>query len=191
VTVPIWIALLHHPVLNREGRVVTTAVTNLDLHDIARAARTFGATGYFAVTPIARQRELIDRIVEHWVHGHGAERVPERAEAMRLLATVATLEEAIAAVSERAGAPPWTVATCARPGRATVSFSEVRRRLGDGRPLVLLLGTGWGLADTALAAAEDVLEPISAPGSGYNHLSVRSAAAILLDRLLVPSRGES
>ena len=40
-----WVALAHHPVLDKDGRIVTTAVTNLDVHDIARAARTFGLAG--------------------------------------------------------------------------------------------------------------------------------------------------
>ena len=34
------IALVHHPVLDKGGAIVTTALTNLDVHDLARSART-------------------------------------------------------------------------------------------------------------------------------------------------------
>jgi hypothetical protein len=41
------------------------------------------------------------------------------------------------------------------------------------------------LADGLLESADLLLEPIAA-ASDYNHLSVRAAAAIILDRLLGP-----
>ena len=37
----LFVALIHYPVLNRNGQIVTSAITSLDLHDIARSARTF------------------------------------------------------------------------------------------------------------------------------------------------------
>ncbi len=45
------------------------------------------------------------------------------------------------------------------------------------------MGTGWGLSDEIFAASGMTLEPIKGCGD-YNHLSVRSATAIMLDRLL-------
>jgi hypothetical protein len=51
------------------------------------------------------------------------------------------------------------------------------------KPILLLLGTGWGLTETVLAQADHVLEPIMGR-TDYNHLSVRSAAAIIFDRFL-------
>ena len=42
----LYLALLHHPVYDKNGAVVTTAVTNLDVHDIGRLARTFEAVSY-------------------------------------------------------------------------------------------------------------------------------------------------
>jgi hypothetical protein len=52
----------------------------------------------------------------------------------------------------------------------------------DQRPYLVLLGTGWGLTTEALAQADLILEPIRGV-SPYNHLSVRTAAAVILDRL--------
>ncbi|HEY6838272.1 MAG TPA: RNA methyltransferase, partial [Geobacteraceae bacterium] len=51
------------------------------------------------------------------------------------------------------------------------------------QPYLLVFGTGWGLTEELFERADLVLRPIKGPGS-YNHLSVRSAAAIILDRLL-------
>jgi hypothetical protein len=49
-------------------------------------------------------------------------------------------------------------------------------------PVLLLFGTGWGLADSMIPEVSRVLTPIrGAPP--WNHLSVRSAVAIVLDRL--------
>jgi hypothetical protein len=50
-------------------------------------------------------------------------------------------------------------------------------------PVLLLFGTGWGLTEEVLAAADRRLEPIQGAGD-FNHLSVRAACAITLDRLL-------
>jgi len=55
--------------------------------------------------------------------------------------------------------------------------------LRETAPFLILLGTGWGLTDEILARSDYILEPIEGD-SDYNHLSVRSAAAIILDRLL-------
>ena len=59
---PVAIALVHHPVLDRQGAIITTAITNLDLHDLARSACTYGVSQVFIVHPVAAQRELALRI---------------------------------------------------------------------------------------------------------------------------------
>jgi hypothetical protein len=66
----------------------------------------------------------------------------------------------------------------------TLSFGDARRRLDEGdKPLLIVFGTGWGLAPAVIAEADACLEPIRSSKSVYNHLSVRSACAIALDRL--------
>ena len=175
-----YLALLHHPVLDRTGKVVTTAVTNLDLHDIARSCCTYGLARYFVVTPLSSQQQLVARITEHWRTGHGARANPRRARALRLIQVKATLEQAIEEIEQHEGCAPLVVVTSAvaRPGQVT--RAEVQRQ-ASGRPLLLLLGTGWGLTEEGLAAAELALAPLRGQPR-YNHLSVRSAASILLDR---------
>ncbi len=184
------VALAHHPVLDGQGALVTTAVTNLDVHDIARSARTFGCSDYFVAHPIAAQRELVERIREHWTEGSGAKRIPDRREALSVLRVVSSLEAAVEAMGGRSGVDVWV--TAARSLGDPLAFPAARARLqGEGKPVLLVFGTGWGLAPSIIEAADALLEPIRGrdPGTGgvrgvYNHLSVRAACAIALDRLL-------
>jgi len=179
------IALVHHPVIDRQGAIITTAITNLDLHDLARSARTYGVSAVFVVHPVSAQRELALRVKAHWVDGSGARRIPTRKPAMALLEVVPSLDDVYARLGGRSAADVY--ATSARPDeRRTATFEQARARIADGeRAALLLFGTGWGLAHEVLADADVLLEPIGgAHSDGYNHLSVRAACAIVLDRLL-------
>ena len=177
------VALVHYPVVNRVGEIIGSAVTNLDLHDIARAGRTYGIHTYWVVTPYDDQLELADQIVRHWTEGHGAKVNPHRREALSLIRICRELAEAVAAISARWGRRPNIVATCARDGHATAEYAEVRARLAAGEPQLLLFGTAWGLAPEVLKMADVILPPLQGR-DGFNHLSVRSAASIIMDRLL-------
>jgi hypothetical protein len=177
------LALVHHPVVDRGGQVVTTAVTNLDVHDIARSSHTFGLSDFFVVHPVSAQRELVTRIRDHWVEGSGARRIPDRKPAMEVVRIVASLDDALSALGE--GTEIWT--TSAAPG-GTLPFAAARVAIeSDGPPVLLCFGTGWGLAQGVMDRAAARLPPITSPrADGYNHLSVRAAVAIILDRLLAP-----
>jgi hypothetical protein len=186
MTPPISLALVHHPVLDRGGGVVTTAITNLDLHDMARSARTYGLRDMFVVHPVAAQRLLAERIQEHWVQGSGRRRIPDRALALELLRMVPELADAYAALGgDRAGVEVWTTAASSRGGELS-TYAVGRERIARReKPVLLVFGTGWGLAPGIVADADVRLEPIRARAeTGYNHLSVRAACAITLDRLL-------
>jgi hypothetical protein len=177
------IALVHHPVLDAKGQVVTTAITNLDIHDLARSARTYGATDYFIVHPITAQRDLVTRICDHWRDGSSGRRIPDRKIALALVRTVSSLEEALGALGGDSGVEMW--ATGARDLGPSLSLVDARASLdSEGKPVLVVFGTGWGLAADVLVRADAILEPIRASGAtGYNHLSVRAACAIVLDRL--------
>jgi tRNA (guanine37-N1)-methyltransferase len=174
------LALVHHPVVDRTGAIVTTALTNFDVHDLARSAMTFGLAAFHVVTPIASQREKAEHIAALWL-GDG-EHGEHRARALQLVRTAASLDDVIASLDS-----PVVVGTSANPA----SFPAIARRTPDElcaefaideRPLILILGTGWGLADSLLPTVSRVLTPIEG-ATTWNHLSVRSAGAILLDRL--------
>jgi hypothetical protein len=179
----LYLALLHHPVFNKHGDIVTTAVTNMDVHDIGRLARTFSVRGYYVCTPVPTLRRLVGRIIRHWQTGPGATYNVTRKEALETVRLAEDLDGAVADVEREVGSLPRLVATSARNGPDRLPFDRFRERLGSpGPPEMLVLGTGWGLTPEVLARVDDILEPISGSGD-YNHLSVRRAAAIMLDRL--------
>ena len=179
------VALIHHPVVNRHGEIIGSAVTNLDLHDIARASKTFGVNAYWVVTPYPLQQELATGIVGHWTEGYGGVADSDRAAALSLIKIRASLTEVIDEMTQKHGRRPKVVATSAASAdEKRVSFAALRQEIvGEKMPALLLFGTAWGLAPEALELADAMLPPISGPGA-YNHLSVRSAASIMLDRLL-------
>jgi len=174
--------LIHHPIYDRARTIVTGAITNLDLHDIARSAHTFGLAAYYVAHPIAAQRELAERIREHWLTGSGSRRIPDRVPPIRGLQVVTDLDEAL----QRSGPGTELWVTSARGGERSLSHEAARERVhGDGPPVLIAFGTGWGLADEIMARANYLVAPIRSPREdGFNHLSVRAAAAITFDRLL-------
>lgn len=188
-----FLGLLHHPVLDREGKVIATAVTNVDLHDIARSSKTYDLAGLYFVTPIASQQLLVSEIVRHWTDGSGATRNPVRARAFALAQVSASLDEAIEDIRKRTGQEPELVVTSAQVGEEMTTFLEYREELrsGDLGPQLLLFGTGWGMAPAVMERATRRLVPVriadwartEVEGPHYNHLSVRSAVATVLDRL--------
>lgn len=180
----LYLALLHYPVYDKDHKVVTTSITNMDIHDIARSARTYGAKRYFVVTPTRTLRLLAEKILDHWEHGYGSHYNETRKDALSLVALAEDLDHTIHAIQIETGETPRLVATSARTGERRTSFAEVRHQVETpGPPLLMILGTGWGLTDETLSRSDYILEPIQGVGD-YNHLSVRAAAAILLDRLL-------
>ena len=178
------IALLHHPVLNKRGETIGSAVTNLDLHDISRAARTYGVKDYFVATPFEDQLELIGDITSHWQNGYGASANPARKEALAIVKAVDGLETIIEEMSSKYNRPLLVVATSARKQAKQMSYKALRTHLKVNKsPVLLLFGTAHGLAPEIMARADAVLPPIGRH-TDYNHLSVRSAVSIILDRLL-------
>jgi hypothetical protein len=177
------IALLHYPVYNKHREIVTTALTNLDLHDIARSSKSYGLDRFYIVTPSQEQRNFAQRIAGHWQQGWGASYNPDRKEALSIIHICETLKEAVAELQSNFTKPVQTIITGASKRSNSTGFKIMRSMLEESdQPYLLLLGTGWGLTDECFEAANHILEPISGPGS-YNHLSVRSAASIMLDRL--------
>jgi hypothetical protein len=171
---------------DKNGAIVTTAVTNLDIHDIARSSRTFGVKGYFLVNPLAEQQEVVKRIIGHWQGPGGRDYNPDRSEAFERVRVVAWYRDALAAIEAEEGVRPEVLMTSARrpEGMRWKSWREAREA-NPGRPRLLVFGTGWGMTEEFLREADAVLDPILPEReSGYNHLSVRSAVAIALDRLL-------
>lgn len=177
-----YLALIHHPVINRNKEVVTSSVTNLDLHDIARAARTYGVKGYFVVHPSNDQHLLNRRIISHWTGAYGQATNRTRTTALNLIRLVNQWDEVIAQIEEECGEKPLCVGTHARrEGERMLEIPDFLSKL-ESRPALLVFGTAYGLSPIWWERLEAFLPPIDGP-SDYNHLSVRSAVSIYLDRL--------
>jgi hypothetical protein len=179
----LYIALLHYPVLNKDGKVVTTSIANMDLHDIARVSQTYGVAGFYIVNPVPAQRDLACEIINHWQTGYGAAFNKTRKDAFSLVRLKASIEEAIEEIKKEAGCEPKTIVTGANLKNELLTFPQLKKLLrSDDLPYLLIFGTGWGIAEEIIIKADYRLEPIRGTGN-YNHLAVRSAVAIVLDRL--------
>ena len=177
------IALVHHPVLNKNREVIGSAVTNLDIHDIARTARTYGVARYFISTPYEDQHKLVQELIDHWLDGYGARYNPARKKALELVSLVRSVDEILVALQAEYGKTPILVTTSAIVQENTVEYKDLAQKIRKDEPVLLLFGTAHGLAPEVLQKADFSLPPISG-GTDYNHLSVRSAASIIMDRLL-------
>ena len=181
----LFLGLVHYPIIDKRGTTVTTSVTNLDIHDIARSARTFGFDGYFIITPVKKQHELVSSILEHWNTDHGNAYNPDRKDALSFIKLAESIEAAKIKIQELTNQQPQVVVTGANFKSYDGDTHKLAEHLKiDKRPMFLLFGTGWGLHASVIENADFRLEPIFGTAKdGYNHLSVRSAVAIYGDRL--------
>ncbi len=179
----IYVGLVHYPVYDKNKNIVATAVTTMDIHDIARSAKTFDVRCFYVITPLESQNQLVQRVIRHWVEGRGATYNPTRQAALSLVKVEGSMEGAIGDISRHWKSGVKVVTTGARSQRGNIGYQQLKEILSEAsQPFLLLFGTGWGLTEGVIRSSDYILAPIE--GSHYNHLSVRSAAAIILDRLL-------
>jgi hypothetical protein len=180
------VALLHDGMVDKTGKTVTTSVTLIDVHDISRSSKTYGADSLFVVHSSQTMRALVRTVKQHWDGDFGSRYNPNRQDALSVLSISASLDEALMQIERRTGKIPKIIATSARNGDDRISYSDMRTKMTSSDDSYLLIfGTGWGMGPELMARADYILKPIYGP-TPYNHLSVRAACAIILDRL----RGE-
>lgn len=180
----VYVGLLHYPIYNKRMDIITTSVTGLDIHDIARSTRTYDVKKYFIIHPVETQKALVQDILDYWQQGYGATYNPDRKEAFARVAVSHDLESTIKTIEEIEGQKPKVITTDARVYPNTVSYMKLREEIEKGDECYLLLfGTGWGMEKDVMTGADYILEPIYGP-CDYNHLCVRSAVSIIIDRLL-------
>jgi hypothetical protein len=185
----IYIALIHYPVLGRDRKIVSSAVTNLDVHDISRTARTYNIKRYYVVTNLPAQQDIVRRVIKYWTEGFGLEYNPNRAEALKLVRLKPYIEEVVEEIEKEEGSKPILVFTSAKKRENSINFEEMRKVvLNEERPILILFGTSWGLPNEILSMCDLVLEPVRAR-TDFNHLSVRAAVAIILDRIIGENTG--
>jgi len=179
----LYIGLLHYPVYNKNNEIIASAITNFDLHDLSRLAMTYGVKSFFVITPLDDQQKLAERIMLHWTNGYGARYNIDRKEAFKVMEIAYSLEAAIEKIRDVEGEEPILIATDAsRKAQGSITFSRTIEILNSEKTVFILFGTAWGLHEKVIDMADFMLEPIEGK-NGYNHLSVRTAAGIILDRL--------
>lgn len=177
----LYVALMHYPMLDKQGDTVSTAITNMDLHDISRSCKTFDVKKYFVVTPLEAQRKIAGRVLTHWRVGYGSTYNANRKEAFSGTVIKNSLLEAISEIEDNEGERPLIIATSAKRYNKTVAYKKIAEMAGK-TPVLILFGTGWGFVPDIMDEADYVAEPVEGVGD-FNHLSVRSAVAIILDRI--------
>ena len=179
----IYLGLVHHPVYNKIGETITSGITNLDLHDISRSGMTYGVKNFFIIHPNDRQKEIFNHILSFWKTEIASFYNPHRVDALSIIDFSKTIEETINKIKNQEKNEPLIITTTANLRDNQISFNETRKLIHNTeRPVLLLFGTGNGLSDDIHQQADYTLVPIRA-ATNYNHLSVRSAVAIVLDRL--------
>ncbi len=177
-----YIALVHYPVKNKTGDTIVSAVTNLDLHDMARLACTYQLAGFYVITPLEEQQEFVRELVAHWREGSGGVLNPWRKMAFELIRIAPDLETVRRQIATRHQAAPAVYATTAAAMPGQISWKTARQKIKEKNTL-FLFGTAYGFCPELLEKTDGILRPIMADNE-YNHLSVRSAVSITLDRLL-------
>lgn len=180
----IYLSLVHYPVYNRNKDVVCTSVTNFDIHDISRTCGTYDVKGYRLVVPVEAQKKITERIIGYWQDGTGGQYNKDREKAFEITNVSLSVEDVIKEIEEKEGKKPIIITTSARRFPNTITYKDLSEKIiTDDNSYLLLFGTGWGLTDEIMDMSDYILEPIRGEAK-YNHLSVRSAVAIILDRLL-------
>ena len=163
---------------------MTTAIANMDIHDIARLAKTYGLRGFYVINPISAQLDLAQEIINHWREGYGATYNKSRKDAFELVSLKESLDEVTTEIETRSGHAPKTIVTSANFNEGYLTFTSLRKMLkSNNLPYLLIFGTGSGIADEVIQRADYRLEAIKGAGD-YNHLAVRSAVAIIMDRVV-------
>ncbi len=191
---PHYVAIMHTQINIKGGRVGESSIASLDIHDIARSSKTYGMKNFFIVTPLKDQQEIMKSFLGFWHSIEGFEYNKSRYDAVKLVIPALSLQAVIESITQKEGKRPLLIATSAKQhGNAQViDFSSQSLVWGKERPVLFILGTGQGLADGVLDQSDFLLMPIQGL-TDYNHLSVRSAAAVIFDRWLglQPKKGES
>ncbi|MCX8094660.1 MAG: RNA methyltransferase [Caldisericia bacterium] len=179
----IYIALIHYPVYDINKKIIVSSIVPYDIVDISRAGRTFGVKKYFIVHPFKAQRETIKRIINFWTKERGSFYNEDRKEALKIVSIKRNLNEVIKYIENEEKEKPKIILTSARKFDNNISYRFLKEIIVQ-YPVLLVFGTGWGIVVDKVKY-DYILEPIFGfpKENNYNHLTVRSACSIILDRI--------
>lgn len=179
-----YVALMHSDIRLKHGQVGTTSVTSIDIHDIARSCATYGVKGFSIVTPLKDQQELVGKILDFWKQEEvGGAYNKYRHRALGAVDIQESLQKVIDSIEKKEGAKPVIIGTSALSEHDVNWLTYYQQDVAwqNDRPVLFLFGTGHGMSTELLKKCDYMLKPLVG-FSDYNHLSVRSAAAIILDK---------
>jgi len=182
---PHYIALMHAQVKIRDGTIGTTSIVSIDLHDTARSSATYGVKNFFMVCPLTDQQAIMQTFFDFWLSETGKKYNPSRYAAVSKVRPAQSLQEVIEKITELEGQKPLLIITSAQQHEHAhkIDYTCQGTVWQHKRPVLLIFGTGQGLADEVIEQGDYLLTPVGGL-TDYNHLSVRSAIAIVLDRWL-------
>lgn len=184
-----YVALMHTQVLPQADRVGDTSITSLDIHDIARSSATFGIKNYFVVSRLKDQQNILKTFLDFWMSDEGKDYNLTRFQAVSRIIPAINFEDVFSKIREIEKVDPIVITTSAKTydfnnnGPKFIDYYCQGEVFEQKRPVLFVFGTGQGLSDEILNKSDYLLLPINGM-SDYNHLSVRSAVAIILDRWL-------
>lgn len=186
---PHYVVLMHADVyVKAEGDKKipgTTSIASVDIHDVARSCATYGIKKFFLVSPLEDQQTILKTFLSFWLSHSGRKYNESRFQALKNLIPAQTFTDVLAAIEEAEGQKPLVVVTSAKEyqHKQRIDFTSQRLVWASGRPIVFVFGTGQGLCDELVEQSDFILLPIKGL-TDYNHLSVRAATGIILDRWL-------
>ncbi len=179
-----YVVLMHDNVVVDKDKIGCSSVTSIDIHDIARSSKTYGIKEYFLVTPLKDQQKIVNIFLNFW-HTSGIEYNKNRSNAIENVTLSENFENVIESIFNKNGKMPIVISTSAKKydDIKNITYFDQELIFKQDRPVLFVLGTAKGLSDDFIKKCDYLLLPIKG-FSDFNHLSVRSAAAIIFDRWL-------
>lgn len=182
---PHYAVIMYDQVLTKDENVTTTSIKSLDIHDIARACKTYGIEKLFIVTPLKDQKSIAKEFLKFWLETDGRVYNESRYKAVKNVVVVDSFSQVTEFISNQNDSlnPIILTTSAKRNTKKSITFNDQSKIWAHKKPVVIVFGTGSGLNEQMIEKSDYLFVPIDGM-SGYNHLSVRSAAAIVFDRWL-------
>lgn len=179
----IYVAIIHYPVYDINRKIIVSSIVPYDIVDMSRACRTFGVKKFFIIHPFKAQRETVKRIINFWTKEKGSFYNEDRKEALKLVEIKRNLNDVLKEIEKIENKKPKIILTSAKKYDGAIDYKTIKEIINE-NPTLIVFGTGWGIVVNKINY-DYILEPIYGfpEGNDYNHLTVRSACSIILDRI--------
>ncbi len=181
-----YVALMHNDVILKAfNKVGNTSITSIDIHDISRSSATYGIENVFLVSALKDQHAILEKFLDFWMSSEGKKYNTTRFEAIKKVVPAFDFDQVVEVIYNKEGKKPIIIATSAKIQSEVKSLDYYSQEViwKQDRPVLFVFGTGQGLSSEFLQKCDYLFGPINGL-IDYNHLSVRSAVSIVLDRWL-------